>query len=205
MNWKLAKIQFPVYNLGPGKRVGIWVQGCNLYCRNCINKDLWDRKKGKNVKIVDISNLILLISKGFEGITITGGEPFEQYEQLISFLHLIKKKTTLSVQCFTGYYLHELYELFPDRLFLNYIDFIVDGRYIESIHENRNIRGSSNQTVYQIRDKVPEIITSNSAATKWSINVDENNMIYMAGIPKKDELEGISKEMLKNGFKLRFH
>ena len=32
MNWQLNKIQYPLYNLGVGKRIGIWVKGCTLAC-----------------------------------------------------------------------------------------------------------------------------------------------------------------------------
>lgn len=46
MNWRLNKIQYPVYNLGPGRRVGIWVQGCDLGCEGCVNQTLWGRGAG---------------------------------------------------------------------------------------------------------------------------------------------------------------
>lgn len=204
MIWKLGKIQFPIYNLGYGKRIGIWVQGCSLGCRDCINKELWGKDRGKGVSVIDVTNLILLLQNGFEGVTISGGEPFQQYEQLISFLFLLKKKTNLSVQCFTGYYLDELYELYPDRLFLNYIDILVDGRYVKTLHENRNIRGSSNQTVYHIVDQVPRIRHDYYSPNLWSVKVDESNQIYMAGIPKKNELEILSEELNEKGFNIRF-
>lgn len=204
MNWRLNKIQYPVYNLGEGKRIGIWVQGCSLGCKGCINQTLWKNEGGAEVVIPDVFNWLALIQNDYDGITISGGEPFQQYPQLISFLHLVKTKTRLSVQCFTGYYLDELYTLFPDKLFLNYIDILIDGRYIEKEHDNRNIRGSVNQTIYSIKGGIPSINETYEPSTQWSLTVSDDNSIYMAGIPRANELNDISSKLKPLGFDIKF-
>jgi anaerobic ribonucleoside-triphosphate reductase activating protein len=204
MNWRLNKLQFPVYNLGDGKRIGIWVQGCNLGCKGCVNQTLWNRKGGKNISVIDVFNWVALLQSDFDGITISGGEPFQQYEQLIAFLYLIKAKTNLTVHCFSGYYLNELQELFPDGLFLKYIDVLVDGRYITEQHENTNIKGSTNQSVYRIIDEVPMMQNKIKGSNKWSVNVSEDNQIYMAGIPGKNELRDLCRELSVVGIRKQF-
>ena len=204
MKWQLNKILYPVYNLGNGKRIGIWVQGCNLKCKGCVNKKLWSRKGGKSISVMDVFNWIVSIQNDFDGITVTGGEPFQQYEQLISFLHLIKTKTNLTVYCFSGYYLNELEEQFTDKLFLRYIDWLVDGRYIEMLHENTNVKGSENQSVYQIIDEVPIKQNQTSASKRWSINVSNDNRIYMTGIPKWNQLNELCNELAEFGINKTF-
>jgi len=204
MNWQLNKIQYPVYNLGEGKRIGIWVQGCNLGCKGCVNKTLWSKTGGKSVSVVDVFNWVASNQNDFDGITISGGEPFQQYEQLITFLHLVKTKTNLSVHCFSGYYLNELEKNFPEKLFLKYIDTLVDGRYIEEQHENTNIKGSSNQTVYSIIDGVAKREIEISASKKWSVNISTDNRIYMTGIPKKNELKKMRDGLAEVGIKKTF-
>lgn len=204
MNWQLNKIQYPVYNLGEGRRIGIWVQGCTLRCKGCVNKTLWSRTKGKSIPVLDLFNWIFSLHHDYNGITISGGEPFQQYEQLISFLHMIKMKTSLSVNTFTGYYLNELNELFPDRLFVKYIDDLIDGRYIESQHENKNIKGSSNQTLYKFINGIPFKQEENNFTNKWSIKISDDNQIYMAGIPKKDELQQLSDRLATFGILKHF-
>ncbi len=204
MNWQLNKIQYPVYNLGEGKRIGIWVQGCNLACKGCVNKTLWTNTGGKSISVVDVFNWVVSIKNDFDGITISGGEPFQQYEQLIVFLHLIKTKTNLTVHCFSGYYLNELQEQFPDKLFFKYIDTLVDGRYIEEQHENSNIKGSANQSVYRIIDEVPVKQRKTRASKKWSLNVSSENEIYMSGIPKKNELKTLCNELAEVGIQKIF-
>lgn len=204
MNWRVNKIQYPIYNLGEGKRIGIWVQGCNLACKGCVNKTLWSNKGGKNISVIDVFNWVVSIQNDFDGITISGGEPFQQYEQLIAFLHLIKTKTSLTVHCFSGYYLNELEQQFHDKLFLKYIDTLVDGRYIEEQHEDTNIKGSANQSVYRIIDEVPVKQNKTRASKKWSLNVSSKNEIYMSGIPKKNELKTLCNELAEVGIQKTF-
>ena len=204
MKWQINKIQFPVYNLGEGKRIGIWVQGCSLHCKGCVNQTLWKKEGGASIEVLDIFNWLLQIQNDYDGITISGGEPFQQYHQLITFLHLIKTKTSLSVHCFSGYYLNELCELYPDKLFLNYIDTLVDGRYLEEHHDDRNNKGSSNQKIYFIKNGVPVIFEGFIPSTQWSLHVDPDKRIYMAGIPKKNELNKITDELNKIGFPIKF-
>ncbi len=204
MNWRLNKIQYPVYNLGEGKRIGIWVQGCNLGCVGCVNKTLWNSKGGKSISVIDVFNWVASIQNDFDGITISGGEPFQQYKQLITFLHLIKAKTKLTVHCFSGFYLKELQEQFPDKLFLKYINILVDGRYIEKHHENKNIKGSENQSVYVILDGVPVLQTEIKKSKKWSVNISDDNRIYMSGIPKKNELKTLCNKLAEVGIQKTF-
>ncbi len=203
MKWRLNKIQYPIYNLGPGKRVGIWVQGCNLGCKGCVNQMLWTKSGGREIEIVDVFNWLLSLDDKFDGVTISGGEPFQQYEPLITFLHLVKKKTDLDVYCFTGYYLNELEVLFPDRLFYRYLDFLVDGRYVSALHEDQNVKGSANQTLYRFVDGVA-IKETGVPSRKWSVHVDRDNEIYMAGVPKRDDLKQICAELASVGINRDF-
>ena len=98
---------------------------------------------------------------------------------------------------FSGYYLIELQKQFHDKLFLKYIDTLVDGRYIERQHENTNIKGSTNQSVYRIIDEIPVKENKTRASKKWSLNVSSENEIYMSGIPKKNELKILCNELVK--------
>lgn len=203
MNWKLNKIQYPIYNLGPGKRIGIWVQGCDLGCGGCVNQMLWSPKGGQSVGVLDVFNWLLTLSDNFDGITISGGEPFQQYEQLITFLHLVKKRTQLTIYCFSGYYLSELDSMFPDKLFYRYIDFLIDGRYVSNLHEDQNTKGSTNQTVYKFVDGIA-IKKKMLPTNKWSVQIGRDNQIYMAGIPKKRDLASISLKLADVGIKKTF-
>jgi anaerobic ribonucleoside-triphosphate reductase activating protein len=203
MKLRLNKIQYPVYNLGPGKRVGIWVQGCDLGCNGCVNQALWNAHGGRNIEVLELFNWLMSLEGEFDGVTVSGGEPFQQYEALIAFLHLVKKRTTYDVYCFTGYYLNELNELFQDKLFCRYIDFLVDGRYLAELHTDTNLKGSSNQTIYKFIDGAP-LVVEEPSPIQWSLKVSEDNRIYMAGIPKRRDLEKICSELALVGITKEF-
>ncbi|MDD3875120.1 MAG: 4Fe-4S single cluster domain-containing protein [Bacteroidales bacterium] len=204
MKWQLNKIQYPLYNLGPGKRIGIWVQGCSIHCPHCINKMLWKRDGGEAIPVVDVFNWILKKSEDFDGITISGGEPFDQYEQLIAFLYLVKNKTKLNTYVFTGYYLHELYKKFENHLFTAYTDFLMDGRYVESKHDNNNTKGSQNQTLYHFINGIPYPQSIETNTNIWSLKVDDKGGIYMAGIPKNEDMKKLCQDLGKAGIEKSF-
>lgn len=82
-----------------------------------------------------------------EGLTLSGGEPLDQIPGLVSFLRLVREKTSLSVLLFTGYTLEEAECLPGGREVLGLLDVIVAGPYVHSRHLGRALLGSANQKV----------------------------------------------------------
>lgn len=193
MIWNLNKIQQPIYNLGPGKRYGIWVQGCSIRCNACINKSTWPAEGGKPISLLWVFNHILETASSYNGVTITGGEPFDQYPQLMAFSTLLKRKTNLNVLCYSGYYLEELEGKYPDKAFYSCIDYLIDGRYIAKGTSKSSLIGSSNQSVYSFANGEAQKTMLESPCKKWSLNSSEDT-IYMAGIPANGELEAIIED-----------
>ena len=204
MYLRLNRIQLPIYNLGPGKRIGLWVQGCSIKCNGCINPSLWSNEKGKLIDIESLVNGIYAIGGDYEGITISGGEPFEQYDALIAFCAFLKEKTSLSIFVFTGYYLIELEQKFSDKLFLKYIDYIMDGRFEKELHNDNNTRGSSNQKLYKIVEDSAVLQNNLFKGDRWSVSISNENQLFISGIPKKGELKRISSNLKKLGLQLEF-
>jgi anaerobic ribonucleoside-triphosphate reductase activating protein len=201
MYWRLNRIQYPIYNLGFGKRIGIWVQGCSIKCKGCISPSLQSFDNGRNVKIEELLFHVIDVADYFDGITISGGEPFEQYIQLISFCSFIKLKTKLTIFCFSGYTLDEIKKLHPDLQFMDCLDFLLDGQYVINQHENYNVRGSNNQNLYHFIKGKAILNDIQFYSKKWSISVIDNQ-IYMAGIPKQNEINKLTVKLKKEGIKL---
>ncbi len=204
MFWQLNRIQYPVYNLGKGKRIVVWVQGCSLICGACISQTLQTKEGGKEINIARLVDEIVTVKQHFSGITITGGEPFQQYKQLIAFCAYLKQKTGMEIYVFSGYTLKELVHKFPDKLFLKYIDYLMDGRYEQAKHDNNNVRGSSNQNLYKFERNKAILQKTYFNSDKMGINIGENKQVYLSGIPKNKELKQLSEYLYKSGINLTF-
>jgi anaerobic ribonucleoside-triphosphate reductase activating protein len=203
MIWYLNKIQYPIYNLGPGKRLGIWVQGCSIHCKGCINKSLWNNEKGKKLPVLAVYEIVNQLCETYDGITITGGEPFEQYPQLMAFCMLLKRKTNLNILCYSGYYLSELEIKFPDKTFYKCLDFLVDGRYEQKKPTDNSIKGSENQDIYTFSEGKAVKIELENSSKKWSIKC-EDDLIYMAGVPKQIAMIRLFKNLEEINLKSDF-
>ncbi|MCI9127337.1 MAG: radical SAM protein [Eubacterium sp.] len=148
----LASIRLCTESEGPGKRLAIWVQGCERRCPGCCNFDMQEIRK--NI-IVDAEDLIELIQKSMssekiEGLSFIGGEPMLQAEGL-SEVAKWAHSVGLTVLVFTGYLYKELIEMknrSVDKLISN-VDILVDGPFIQELYDDeRDWIGSKNQAVH---------------------------------------------------------
>jgi len=147
---RVARVLDKTTIFGPGWRTAIWVQGCNLACPGCWNKDLWPKKGGEDMPIKKLYERIIS-NELTEGITLLGGEPLQQADTLLPFLKLIKNAGK-SIFLYTGYELKELDDLQLECIKL--ADIVVSGRYIEEKRDlNLTWRGSSNQKVEFLSDR----------------------------------------------------
>lgn len=139
---------------GPGIRIAIFMQGCLHQCYKCHNPLTWDLNGGKLYTFDQIKSVIA--SNHFtDGVTITGGDPFYQVDQLEYLLKMIKDEFNLNIIVYTGFLYEEIIEKAQkDKRYMNilkHIDILVDGPYID---EKRDLsllhRGSSNQRVIDV-------------------------------------------------------
>jgi len=137
---------------GPGLRAVIWVQGCSLGCPGCFNPSTHDPGSGYEIDTETLAQEILSSRASIEGVTISGGEPFEQP---VALLHLVRriKKTGLGIIVFTGYTLGEVLEISLGTSVLDHIDVLIDGRYISSLHLGNSLAGSSNQKIHLLTSR----------------------------------------------------
>jgi len=139
--------------LGPGNRYVIWVQGCPFNCKGCVTPEGIPIVENN---LVEINQIIFAIcaNKKITGITISGGEPFMQASKLVKILAAVKTiRPELDVVVFSGFKLKEL-EWIEAKEFLDLIDVLIDGKYIEKLNDNIGLRGSSNQQVNYLTEKL---------------------------------------------------
>ncbi|HOE05933.1 MAG TPA: 4Fe-4S single cluster domain-containing protein [Bacteroidales bacterium] len=198
MIWQLNKIQFPIYNLGPGKRIGIWVQGCSICCNGCINHSLWGKNGGKCIDVEELVEFVMHCDNDCAGVSITGGEPFDQYPQLMAFAMMLQRCTKLNVLVYSGYSLRQLLQKFPDKVFTSCVDYLIDGPFKEELPANDNLRGSSNQTIYRFINGNAETCEMKQEKKIWSLGC-QGNTVYMAGVPLQNEMEIMAENLLLAG------
>ena len=144
---------------GEGVRVSLFVSGCRNHCPGCFNEDTWDFNYGRQFTEIEINEILEACRFDYiSGITILGGEPFEQENQP-DVLNLIKKfkerYPEKTVWVYTGYVLEK--DLLPGQRkhidnvtgpILDAIDVLVDGPFIlDKRNLSLKFRGSENQRI----------------------------------------------------------
>lgn len=139
----------PIHSLGPGERVGLWVQGCSKNCFGCISKELQLFDSKKDIPVELITNMIIKESSrtNCRRLTISGGDPFEQAEELFVLLSKLRDYF-VDILVYTGYTIEEINMSDTMHRCLEYIDVLIDGRYIESDNTGSSrLCGSNNQKI----------------------------------------------------------
>lgn len=129
---------------GPGIRYTIWVQGCSIHCPGCSNTDTWEFGIGKQYPIDTLVQEILSV-EGLDGVTITGGEPLDQYGATLDLCSKLHGR--LSVFLTTGYTISSLLEKNYGDI-LNSLDIICTGPYLELEKCSGYWKGSLNQRIH---------------------------------------------------------
>ncbi len=170
---------------GPKTRYCIWFQGCSKHCKGCFAKDTWDFNAGKKYEVEELLKDILN-TKGIDGVTFLGGEPFEQ-SQALEFLCENIKKAGLSVVCFTGNKYEDIKE--KHASILSNIDLLIDGEFDESQKDfSRPWVGSKNQNYYFLTDRFNKNILE-EYKNKIEINVKKNGVLFINGMGDFDKLQ----------------
>ena len=140
---------------GEGVRLVLFTQGCIHRCKGCHNKSTWDLNGGYEYSINDIVNeLILRYRKAksfYSGITISGGDPLCQQEDLYEMIKAVKKEEpNINIWLYTGYDTDDVYNNYSDIISL--IDVVVTGKYIESEKTlSKKFVGSLNQEIVRLK------------------------------------------------------
>lgn len=147
---RIHNISYPDANNGLGFRVTLWVSGCVHHCKGCQNQETWDFNSGREFTYKDKEKIFDILSLPYiKGITFSGGDPLCSYNDVLSLMKEIKNKfPKKDIWVYTGYTIEFIKEHLDE--ILKYVDFIVDGKFIE---EQRDVslpfRGSKNQRIWE--------------------------------------------------------
>ena len=183
----LARMISPISTLGPGKRVGIWVQGCSKKCKGCISEELQVFDESKNIPVELLKSIIEVEAKrnSCEGLTISGGDPFEQPEELYNLLKDLRPAFS-DILVYSGYTFAEINRSNSMKKCLDFIDVLVDGRYIDEMNIGESILyGSSNQKLYFLNSQLEEKYKNYELQGRKLKTFIHNNKVITVGIQER--------------------
>lgn len=201
----ISRVHFPVTTLGPGKRLGIWFQGCSLRCEGCISVDTWATAK----TLIPIDQLMMALSSYIplvDGITISGGEPFDQFDALLAIVAQLREKTNVDILLYTGYSIEDI----PDQLqqIKPYIDVLISDPFQRQTSQTLRLRGSDNQRLHcftsQAKEKYAyyqQVVTTNDNVL--DVMFDAQGVVWFAGIPKRDDFIKLQTILKQQGHQLK--
>jgi anaerobic ribonucleoside-triphosphate reductase activating protein len=181
--------------LGPGFRSVVWVQGCPFHCYGCISPQWIPIRPARQVSV---SALIddLLSNPQVDGLTFSGGEPFLQASGLASLIRKARHVRDLTLICYTGYSLSDLRQLSSSSdaaELLDQVDVLIDGPYIQDLDDNRGVRGSSNQTVHFLTDRIKGY-DFHTQLRKSEVIIRDGE-VFFVGVPPKNLLNRINHDL----------
>lgn len=192
---KIFDIRFDVTTAGPSpngnKRIELFLLGCHKAasghpCKGCFNQQLWDANKAEFSRDpVEIAKWIIERTPANERyITLGGGEPTDQIDQIIPLCKELKK-AGFHIMMYTwremiiefrteGEFRTKLLDLYK------YIDMIVDGQFqIEKRLYQEDAAdgllssiGSGNQIIWDTKQLIGYAMEDLN-----SIHLDENNRV----------------------------
>lgn len=201
----LSRIHFPVTTLGPGRRLGIWFQGCSLRCEGCISVDTWATAK----TLIPIEQLMRTLSSYLpliDGITISGGEPFDQFEALLAIVVQLRKKTKVDILVYTGYSVEDITEQLLQ--IKPYIDVLISDPFQRQSSQTLRLRGSDNQRLHCFSSQAIEKFAyyQQAVTTKdkvLDVMFDAEGVVWFAGIPRRDDFVKLQTLLKQQGHQIK--
>lgn len=203
----ISRTHYPVSVLGHGIRAGIWVQGCALACPGCMSQDTWEAGPDHEVGVAELLTWISGLPDCLDGVTISGGEPFQQPEALATLLTGLRdmapeRPRPLDLLVYSGFAWSRLARSAAFRPVLEQCDAVVAGPYVERRNTGVPLRGSDNQVVVPLtrlghERYGPEALDEHPVG-RLQASVDAGQ-VWLIGIPRRQELHRWEQRLLDAG------
>jgi anaerobic ribonucleoside-triphosphate reductase activating protein len=204
---RISRVHAPVTVLGPGRRVGVWVQGCTLACAGCASRDTWDPDGGREVATDDLLATILDLGADCDGLTVSGGEPLQQADDLAQLLAAIRRSPTArarewDILLFTGLAEHEWTD--SQRATAALADAVVAGRYQAGDPGEHPLVASGNQRLLPLTPTGRERYggaPADPGARTLQVVLDDAGLT-MIGLPRPGDLGRMERRLRSRGVTL---
>ena len=202
---------WPVTVLGPGRRIGIWVQGCSIHCPGCVSQDTWPRDRTKAIAVRDLLAWCRKVTGGvLDGVTISGGEPFEQPQALCALLDGLiawrrEYHLDFDILCYSGMPQRRLEKDHGD--ILARLDAIIPEPYVDNLPQGHVWRGSRNQPLVPLSARghsryATHVEESADAHGKRMQAAVDGKRVWMIGIPARGDMAAVEALCAARGLAL---
>ena len=148
---------------GIGFRTSLFVSGCskNPPCKGCWSPQARQFDYGNTFTKDNKDSIIESLKKPYvKGLSILGGEPMDNLEdgELLDLVKTIKMKfPNKTIFCWSGYTYEDLIKIPIQLEFLNYIDMLRDGEFIEELKDvTQYLSGSKNQRMINVQESLKQ-------------------------------------------------
>jgi len=202
---RVNRMHHPVTVLGHGVRAGIWVQGCTIGCAGCASRDTWDPRAGAEVEPAAIVGWLDTLPDPLDGVTVSGGEPFQQPVQLAALLTELDawrrcRDRPVDLLVFSGYTWPRLVARSDCAAALARCDAVVAGPYLQRRGTDVALRGSDNQEVVTLtalgRQRYGESAATPTPAMQVCL---DDGVVRLIGIPRRGDLERMRAGLTARG------
>lgn len=199
----VSRVHFPITSLGFGQRVGIWFQGCSIRCPGCVSADTWPADQGRTT-CEALQEAIEPWLRDADGLTVSGGEPFEQPDALEKLLRFVRRTCRGDVLVYSG----QSWEALATEIerYCGLIDVLVTDPFDASAGQSLALRGSDNQRMIVLTDLGAERYTAlldarvDPSARTLDMIVDKEGIAWLAGIPRLGDMPRLRALLEAQGF-----
>ncbi|WP_208885532.1 4Fe-4S single cluster domain-containing protein [Streptomyces sp. PBH53] len=222
MELRLDGTHYPLETLGPGKRLGVWFQGCSLACPGCMSRHTWDPAAGTPATVAEVLALWRrALADGADGLTVSGGEPLQQAAALAELLAGAARLREgarrregsagphegsagphpADLLVYTGY---EPGELTPERrAALGGADAVITGRYRAAEPTPLAWRGSANQRIVPLTPlgtaRYAPYLTRRAPGPRLQVGPAADGELRLYGVPLRGELAELERTLKRSG------
>ena len=202
---RLAAVEPRSFVAGPGERAVVWVAGCRRRCPGCMKPDLFDFSAGRDATVAEVADAVLAAhaNRPLDGLTLSGGEPFEQPVALAELAEAVRAAAGLNVLIYSGYRLDALRAEARFAPLLAAADVVIDGEYRQDRPGPMRWRGSDNQTVCGV-SAVGDALAGVDAAPVREVQVSlTSGGLRLSGFPSRAVQRQLARSLAGRGLVLR--
>lgn len=165
---------------------------------------------GYDIEVEELADQIssVINQEGFDGLSITGGEPMEQVDSLLPLINLIRERiktesteSAFNILMFSGLTFEQIEK--QEYQLADAVDAMVCGPYERNRPRAGRLLASDNQELVILNEAFRSYFETYAQDAQRALQFDVGESgIYLVGMPDSGDLEQFEKELAKRGVML---